>query len=59
MPFKTLWTYFKSLIQTVCLSKKHIMPKCYTVNLAKELKGRSDINLIGLSSHDSVWTDPS
>jgi hypothetical protein len=60
MPSKTLWTYFiKSLIKTVCLSKKHIMPKCYTVNLAKELKGRSDNNLIGLSSHNSVSTDPS
>jgi hypothetical protein len=59
MPSKTLWTYFKSLIKSVCLSKKDIMPKCYIINFVKELKGRSDINLIGLSSHNSVWTDPS
>jgi hypothetical protein len=47
---------YKSLMKTACLSKKQLMPERYTVDLAKELKGSRDIDLMGPSSHDSVQT---
>ena len=46
---------YKSLMKTARLSKKQLMPERYTVDLAKELEGRSDVDLME-TSHDSVGT---
>jgi len=47
---------YKSLMKTARLSKKQLMPERYTVDLAKELEGRSDIDLMSRTSHDSART---
>jgi hypothetical protein len=47
---------YKSLMKTARLSKKQLMPERYTVDLAKELGGRSNNDLMGRTSHDSLRT---